>query len=334
MAVAEPYIAPPVAPRGFRASSRQYLVGMTVPSSRGPRRGRGHVLRRDLRRLPRPVQPDGAGGRPADASGRRLPPRHRHVGRDLLSRVLVGMSPAGGGRWSWSPPAWSSAEASASSPGRRGASSTAVLMRITDVFLALPGPILAIALVAAMGPSYGHTLFGVAIVWWPLYTRIVRAEVRKLRASPHLEAARIAGAGRVRQSCGTCCRGPSPPPSSPPASTSRAGADAVRAVVPGAWGAAPARAGAMTAQGMTYIFEFWWIPIFPAVAWSDRHRQPTSRATPYATASATADQAADQADQEAERVGRSWQPTLGIWWSPTSSTAGRQAARQLQPSMT
>ena len=67
-------------------------------------------------------------------------------------------------------------------------------MRVTDAFLALPGPILALAVVAALGRSYTHTLIGVAIVWWPLYTRIVRAEVRKLRASPHMEAARVGGA--------------------------------------------------------------------------------------------------------------------------------------------
>jgi len=48
------------------------------------------------------------------------------------------------------------------------------LMRITDLFLALPGPILAIAVVAALGPSLKHTLIAVAIVWWPFYARIVR----------------------------------------------------------------------------------------------------------------------------------------------------------------
>ena len=42
------------------------------------------------------------------------------------------------------------------------------LTRMTDVFLALPAPILALAVVAAMGPSYIHTLLGVAIVWWPV----------------------------------------------------------------------------------------------------------------------------------------------------------------------
>ncbi len=71
-------------------------------------------------------------------------------------------------------------------------------MRITDVFLALPGPILAIAVVAALGPSLQHTLIAVAIVWWPFYARIVRGEVKALAARPHVEAARLAGVGRWR----------------------------------------------------------------------------------------------------------------------------------------
>ena len=74
-----------------------------------------------------------------------------------------------------------------------------VLMRITDLFLALPGPVLAIAVVAALGPSYCHTLLAVAIVWWPFYARIMRGEIRSLAARPHLEAAALAGAGPFRR---------------------------------------------------------------------------------------------------------------------------------------
>ena len=72
-------------------------------------------------------------------------------------------------------------------------------MRITDLFLALPGPLLAIAVVAALGPSYATPSSAVAIVWWPFYARIMRGEVRALAARPHLEAATLAGAGPVRR---------------------------------------------------------------------------------------------------------------------------------------
>jgi peptide/nickel transport system permease protein len=73
-----------------------------------------------------------------------------------------------------------------------------ILMRITDGFLALPAPVLAIAVVASLGPSFVHTLVAVSIVWWPFYARIVRGEISKFASRPHVEAARLAGAGRVR----------------------------------------------------------------------------------------------------------------------------------------
>ena len=150
--------------------------------------------------------------------------------------------------------------------GAAGGIVDTLLMRFTDSFLALPGTILAVALVAAIGPSYAHTLFAVSIVWWPLYTRIVRAEVRKLRASPHLEAARLAGAGRVRLAMRHLLPGAVP-------STIVAASLDVSALVLVLAGlsflglGAPAPApelGAMSARGVTYIFESWWVPIMPA----------------------------------------------------------------------
>ena len=120
------------------------------------------------------------------------------VGHDVFSRVLFGL------RASWI----ASIVVIASGvligglvglvAGATGGWVDAVLMRITDMFLALPGPILAIAVVAALGPSLEHTLVAVAIVWWPFYARIVRGEVRALASRPHVEAARLAGAGRLR----------------------------------------------------------------------------------------------------------------------------------------
>ncbi len=190
------------------------------------------------------------------------------VGRDVLSRVLVGMST------SW----WGALAVVASGvviggligliAGAVGGVVDATLMRITDVFLSLPGPILAIAVVAAMGPSYIHTLIGVAIVWWPLYARIVRSEIRTLRASPHMEAARIAGAGRRRQLTRHLL------PGAIPVTIVTASLDISALVLLlsglsflglGAPQPAP-ELGAMSAQGLTHIFSAWWIPIFPAVA--------------------------------------------------------------------
>lgn len=82
--------------------------------------------------------------------------------------------------------------------GTRGGWVDAVLMRLTDVFLALPGPILAIAIVAALGPSLQHTVLAVSVVWWPWYARLVRGEVRALVVRPHIDAAQLAGTSTAR----------------------------------------------------------------------------------------------------------------------------------------
>lgn len=82
--------------------------------------------------------------------------------------------------------------------GTMGGWIDALLMRVTDLFLALPGPILAIAIVAALGPSIEHTVIAIAIVWWPWYARLVRNEVCALVARPHVDAARLAGTRTLR----------------------------------------------------------------------------------------------------------------------------------------
>lgn len=190
------------------------------------------------------------------------------VGRDILSRVLCGMQTS-----------WFGALAVVGFSvvfggligliaGAAGGWFDAVLMRMTDAFLALPGPILALAVVAALGRSYTNTLIGVAIVWWPLYTRIVRSEVRKLRASPHMEAAQVGGVSWWRLLRRHLL------PGAVPVTIVTASLDIAALVLMlsslsflglGAPQPAP-ELGSMSAQGITYIFTAWWIPIMPAVA--------------------------------------------------------------------
>ena len=79
------------------------------------------------------------------------------------------------------------------------------LMRITDLFLALPGPILAIAVVAALGPSLQHTLIAVAIVWWPFYARIVRGEIHRSRAGHTWKPRALPGRAASASCAGTSC---------------------------------------------------------------------------------------------------------------------------------
>jgi len=68
-----------------------------------------------------------------------------------------------------------------------------LIMRITDIFLSFPSLLLAMAIAAALGPSFTNTMIAIAITWWPWYTRIVRAQVLSLRERYFIEAARSIG---------------------------------------------------------------------------------------------------------------------------------------------
>ncbi len=68
------------------------------------------------------------------------------------------------------------------------------LMRLTDIFLAFPRLVLALALVVALGPGIENAIFAISLTSWPPYARLARTETRRLRHSEYIEAARIQGA--------------------------------------------------------------------------------------------------------------------------------------------
>jgi len=72
------------------------------------------------------------------------------------------------------------------------------LMRITEVFLAFPPLILALAIVAALGPSLVNAMLAISIVWWPWYARMVRGQVLAVRQNQYVEAARAIGVADTR----------------------------------------------------------------------------------------------------------------------------------------
>ena len=74
----------------------------------------------------------------------------------------------------------------------------AVLMRITDIFLAFPRLILALAFVAALGPGIENAVIAIAITSWPPYARIARAETLSLRQADYISAVRLLGASPAR----------------------------------------------------------------------------------------------------------------------------------------
>ncbi|WP_027877733.1 nickel transporter permease [Meiothermus cerbereus] len=73
-----------------------------------------------------------------------------------------------------------------------------LLMRVTDIFFAFPSLILAMAIAAALGPNLNNTIMAVALVSWPIYARLVRANVLALREREFVEAARAMGASQGR----------------------------------------------------------------------------------------------------------------------------------------
>jgi peptide/nickel transport system permease protein len=73
-----------------------------------------------------------------------------------------------------------------------------VLMRITDVFLAFPALLLALAFAAVLKPSVANTTLAIAITWWPWYTRLVRGQAASVAGRQHVEAARALGVPRRR----------------------------------------------------------------------------------------------------------------------------------------
>jgi peptide/nickel transport system permease protein len=189
------------------------------------------------------------------------------VGRDILSRVLYGV------RSSW----FAALVVVAVGlfigglvgliAGATGGWVDAVLMRITDAFLSLPAPVLAIAVVAALGPGFVHTLIAVSIVWWPFYARLVRGEVVRLAARPHVEAARLAGVGPIRVA------GRHLLPGAVPNALVAASLDIGTLILTlaslsflGLGQAAPApELGADSARNLSYFLQQWWLPVMPGL---------------------------------------------------------------------
>jgi peptide/nickel transport system permease protein len=85
---------------------------------------------------------------------------------------------------------------------RLGRALSAVILRITDIFLAFPTLVLAIALTAILGKSINSPLTAVivalTVTWWPYYVRIVRGEVLVIKHMGYIYAARIAGLSERR----------------------------------------------------------------------------------------------------------------------------------------
>lgn len=73
-----------------------------------------------------------------------------------------------------------------------------IIMRTTDIFLAFPPLILAMAITVALGPSINSVMIALIIVQWPVYARLVRGDILAAREEDYVEAARGIGASNLR----------------------------------------------------------------------------------------------------------------------------------------
>lgn len=73
-----------------------------------------------------------------------------------------------------------------------------ILMRITDIFLAFPRLILAMALSAMLGRGLTNAILAISLVEWTVIARLARAEAMKVKSQPYVEAIRAVGAGNLR----------------------------------------------------------------------------------------------------------------------------------------
>jgi peptide/nickel transport system permease protein len=73
-----------------------------------------------------------------------------------------------------------------------------LLMRVTDVFLSIPGLILAMAVAAVLSRSLENIMLALIVVWWPPYARLVRGQVLSVRGNTYVEAAKAVGSKQSR----------------------------------------------------------------------------------------------------------------------------------------
>lgn len=144
----------------------------------------------------------------------------------------------------------------------------AVLMRLTDIFLAFPRLILALALVAVLGPGIENAVLAIALTAWPPYARVARAETLTIRSSDYIAAVRLQGASAPRIILGHVV------PMCLPSVIIRVTLDMAGVILIAAGlgflglGVQPPQPewGLMISSGRKFLFEQWWVATMPGLA--------------------------------------------------------------------
>ena len=144
----------------------------------------------------------------------------------------------------------------------------ATLMRLTDIFLAFPRLILALALVAVLGPGIENAVLAIALTAWPPYARVARAETLTVRNSDYIAAIRLQGASAPRIIAGHVV------PMCVPSVIIRVTLDMAGVILIAAGlgflglGVQPPLPewGLMISSGRKFLFEQWWVATMPGLA--------------------------------------------------------------------
>ncbi len=219
-----------------------------------------------------PYPKEGAGK--THASNTLLPPSAEHwlgtdkLGRDILSRIIVGARPAliipiGVVLFAVLLGAPLGALA-----GYKGGWLDEVIMRITDLFLAFPSLLLAMAIASALGRGLDKAAIALVVSWWPWYTRIARGVAIGLRERYFVEAAQAAGVSETV----IIFRHILPNTISPILVQATVDMGTVILAMGGlaflGLGTQPPSPdwGLMVSEGRGFILEQWWIATFPGIA--------------------------------------------------------------------
>lgn len=143
-----------------------------------------------------------------------------------------------------------------------------VIMRITDIFLSIPGLLLALAIVGVLGPGIKNAMIALSLVWWPGYVRLVQGKTLSLREEAFVESARSIGAGKLRIIFSHIL------PNCTSPIIVKASMDMGMAILFAAnlgfigVGAQPPEPewGAMISVGRNYLPDRWWMATFPGLA--------------------------------------------------------------------
>jgi dipeptide transport system permease protein len=143
-----------------------------------------------------------------------------------------------------------------------------LIMRIMDIILSFPSLLLALVLVAVLGPSLWNAMLAIAIVLQPHYVRLTRAAVLTERSKDYVTSARVAGAGRARMMFITVlpnCLAPIIVQAALSFSNAILDVAALGFLGMGAQPPTP-EWGTMLAESREFILRAWWVVTFPGLA--------------------------------------------------------------------